>query len=170
MTSPTRGGRCAGECPRRLASSGPQHFPRKGRRSEASPSPRSPQATPSAALTVFSLTGSQEIQPCRRDSRSSTTMSPSAGRHRSPDVVRLSSGRFRARRGVGELERAWPYGLLDRRRACARDGGSRPAKDSEATERALMFLQALLPDGIEPADPMIQFRNKTYPVSYQRRH
>ena len=42
--------------------------------------------------------------------------------------------------------------------------------DSEATERALMFLPALLPDGIEPADPMIQFRNKTYPVSYERRH
>src|SRR5262245_15604367 len=42
--------------------------------------------------------------------------------------------------------------------------------DSEATERALMFLPALLPAGIEPADPMIQFRNKTYPVSYERRH
>ena len=42
--------------------------------------------------------------------------------------------------------------------------------DSEATERALMFLPALLPVGIEPADPMIQFRNKTYPVSYERRH
>ncbi len=41
--------------------------------------------------------------------------------------------------------------------------------DSEATERALMFLPALLPSGIEPADPMIQFRNKTYPVSYERR-
>jgi catalase len=33
--------------------------------------------------------------------------------------------------------------------------------DSEATERALMFLPALLPAGIEPADPMIQFRNKS---------
>jgi catalase len=42
--------------------------------------------------------------------------------------------------------------------------------DSEATERALLFLPALLPVGIEPADPMIQFRNKTYPVSYERRH
>jgi catalase len=42
--------------------------------------------------------------------------------------------------------------------------------DSEATECALMFLPALLPTGIEPADPMIQFRNKTYPVSYERRH
>jgi hypothetical protein len=44
-------------------------------------------------------------------------------------------------------------------------GGAR-----EAAERALMFLPALLPAGIEPADPMIQFRNKTYPVSYERRH
>jgi catalase len=42
--------------------------------------------------------------------------------------------------------------------------------DSEATERALMFLPALLPAGIEPADPMVQFRDKTYPVSYERRH
>jgi catalase len=42
--------------------------------------------------------------------------------------------------------------------------------DSQATERALMFLPGLLPAGIEPADPMIQFRNKTYPVSYERRH
>jgi catalase len=42
--------------------------------------------------------------------------------------------------------------------------------DSQETERALMFLPGLLPVGIEPADPMIQFRNKTYPVSYGRRH
>jgi catalase len=42
--------------------------------------------------------------------------------------------------------------------------------DNEATERALLFLPGLLPAGIEPADPMIQFRNKTYPVSYERRH
>jgi catalase len=42
--------------------------------------------------------------------------------------------------------------------------------DSEATERTLLFLPGLLPAGIEPADPMIQFRNKTYPVSYERRH
>jgi catalase len=41
--------------------------------------------------------------------------------------------------------------------------------DSEATERALMFLPALLPAGIESADPMIQFRNEAYPVSYERR-
>jgi catalase len=41
--------------------------------------------------------------------------------------------------------------------------------DSEATQRALLFLPALLPAGIEPADPMIAFRNKTYPVSYERR-
>jgi catalase len=42
--------------------------------------------------------------------------------------------------------------------------------DSDAAERALMFLPALLPAGIEPADPMVQFRNKTYLVSYERRH
>jgi hypothetical protein len=27
-----------------------------------------------------------------------------------------------------------------------------------------------VPAGIDPADPMINFRNKTYPVSYDRRH
>ena len=41
--------------------------------------------------------------------------------------------------------------------------------DSQATERALLFLPGLLPVGIEPADPMIPFRDKTYPVSYERR-
>jgi catalase len=48
--------------------------------------------------------------------------------------------------------------------------GASVVPDSEATERALMFLPALLPAGIEPADPMIQFRNKTCLVSYERRH
>jgi catalase len=42
--------------------------------------------------------------------------------------------------------------------------------DSDATERALLFSPALLPVGIEPADPMIQFRDKAYLVSYERRH
>jgi catalase len=42
--------------------------------------------------------------------------------------------------------------------------------DNEAANRALLFMPGLLPEGIEPADPMIQFRNKTYPVSYERRH
>lgn len=42
--------------------------------------------------------------------------------------------------------------------------------DSDATQRALLFLPSLLPDGIEPADPMIRFRGLTYPVSYDRRH
>jgi len=42
--------------------------------------------------------------------------------------------------------------------------------DNEATNRALLFMPGLLPEGIESADPMIQFRNKTYPVSYDRRH
>lgn len=42
--------------------------------------------------------------------------------------------------------------------------------DSEAAERALLFLPAQLPEGIEPADPMIQFRNAAYIISYGRRH
>jgi len=41
--------------------------------------------------------------------------------------------------------------------------------DSATTDRGLLFLPGVLPVGIEPADPMIQFRNKTYPVSYERR-
>src|SRR5262249_1486982 len=48
--------------------------------------------------------------------------------------------------------------------------GASVVPDSEASDRALMFLPALLPAGIEPADSMIRFRNKTYPVSYERRH
>jgi catalase len=42
--------------------------------------------------------------------------------------------------------------------------------DSDATQRALLFLPSLLPDGIEPGDPMIRFRGLSYPVSYDRRH
>jgi catalase len=42
--------------------------------------------------------------------------------------------------------------------------------ESEAAERALLFLPAALPAGIEPADPMIQARSAAYPVSYARRH
>lgn len=42
--------------------------------------------------------------------------------------------------------------------------------DSDTEERALMFLPAVLPLGIEPADPMINFRSQAYPVSYGRRH
>ncbi|HET7541136.1 MAG TPA: catalase family peroxidase [Polyangiaceae bacterium] len=41
--------------------------------------------------------------------------------------------------------------------------------DSPATERGLLFLPGVLPVGIEPADPMITFRSKAYPVSYERR-
>jgi catalase len=42
--------------------------------------------------------------------------------------------------------------------------------DSEAAERALLFLPAALPAGIEPADPMLQARSAAYPASYARRH
>jgi catalase len=41
--------------------------------------------------------------------------------------------------------------------------------DSDAAERALIFLPAALPEGIEPADPMIQARDDTYPNSCERR-
>jgi catalase len=44
------------------------------------------------------------------------------------------------------------------------------APDSDATQRNLLFLPGLLPMGIEPADPMIPFRDKAYPISYDRRH
>jgi catalase len=42
--------------------------------------------------------------------------------------------------------------------------------DSDTAQRNLLFLPGLLPVGIEPADPMIHFRDKAYPVSYDRRH
>jgi catalase len=41
--------------------------------------------------------------------------------------------------------------------------------DSDAAERALIFLPAALPEGVEPADPMIQARGDAYPISYERR-
>ena len=44
------------------------------------------------------------------------------------------------------------------------------ADDSDAEQRALMFLPAALPAGIEAADPMILARSTAYPVSYGRRH
>ncbi|WP_410509410.1 catalase family peroxidase [Methanosarcina hadiensis] len=42
--------------------------------------------------------------------------------------------------------------------------------DSDAVERDLLFLPAQLLEGIDPADPMIQFRNAAYVISYGRRH
>lgn len=42
--------------------------------------------------------------------------------------------------------------------------------DNESANRALLFVPSVLPEGIEPADPMIRFRGLTYPVSYERRH
>jgi catalase len=44
------------------------------------------------------------------------------------------------------------------------------ADDSDAEQRALMFLPTALPAGIEAADPMIAARSAAYPVSYSRRH
>jgi catalase len=42
--------------------------------------------------------------------------------------------------------------------------------DSKTAEQALLFSPASVPEGIEPADPMIQVRHDAYFVSYQRRH
>jgi catalase len=42
--------------------------------------------------------------------------------------------------------------------------------DSEGAERALLFLPGALPPGIAPADPMIQARQDSYPISFDRRH
>ena len=44
------------------------------------------------------------------------------------------------------------------------------AVDSDAEQRALLFLPAALPTGIEAADPMIAARSAAYPVSYGRRN
>ena len=47
---------------------------------------------------------------------------------------------------------------------------TRVVPDSDTTQRALLFLPDLLPDGIAPADPMIKARSNAYPISYDRRH
>ena len=44
------------------------------------------------------------------------------------------------------------------------------AVDSDAEQRALMFLPTALPVGIAAADPMIGARSAAYPVSFGRRH
>ena len=42
--------------------------------------------------------------------------------------------------------------------------------DSDAAQRALLFLENAVPAGIEPADPMIDIRSQAYAVSFARRH
>jgi catalase len=42
--------------------------------------------------------------------------------------------------------------------------------DNDAEQQALLFLPTALPDGIEPADPMITARSEAYPISFGRRH
>jgi catalase len=46
----------------------------------------------------------------------------------------------------------------------------KPVADSDAAQRALLFIENAVPPGIEPADPMIDVRSAAYPVSYARRH
>ena len=42
--------------------------------------------------------------------------------------------------------------------------------DSDAAQRALLFLENAVPAGIEPADPMVDIRSQAYAVSFGRRH
>ncbi|VVE42671.1 catalase family peroxidase [Pandoraea anhela] len=45
-----------------------------------------------------------------------------------------------------------------------------PVAESDAAQRALLFLPAALPPGIDVQDPMVAARSAAYPISYQRRH
>ena len=42
--------------------------------------------------------------------------------------------------------------------------------DSDAAQRALLFIENAVPAGIDPADPMINIRSQAYAVSFARRH
>lgn len=46
----------------------------------------------------------------------------------------------------------------------------RTVADNDAAEQALLFLPTSLPQGIEPADPMLTARSEAYPISFSRRH
>lgn len=43
------------------------------------------------------------------------------------------------------------------------------ASDQEGSSRSLLFLPNNVPDGIEPADPMIEVRSAAYPISFGER-
>jgi catalase len=45
-----------------------------------------------------------------------------------------------------------------------------PVANNDAEEQALLFLPTALPEGIEPADPMLTARSEAYPISFSRRH
>jgi catalase len=42
--------------------------------------------------------------------------------------------------------------------------------DNDAQQQALLFMPTMLPDGIEPVDPMLTARSEAYPISFARRH
>ena len=42
--------------------------------------------------------------------------------------------------------------------------------DSDAAQRALLFIENAVPAGMEPADPMVNIRSQAYAVSFPRRH
>jgi catalase len=41
--------------------------------------------------------------------------------------------------------------------------------DSDAAQRALLFIENAVPPGIEPEDPMINIRSQAYAISFARR-
>ena len=43
------------------------------------------------------------------------------------------------------------------------------AADQEGLSKSLLFLPNNVPDGIEPADPMIDVRSAAYPISFGER-
>jgi catalase len=46
----------------------------------------------------------------------------------------------------------------------------KPVANNDAEERALLFLPTALPEGIEPADPMLTARSEAYAISFSRRN
>jgi catalase len=46
----------------------------------------------------------------------------------------------------------------------------KPVANNDAEERALLFLPTALPEGIEPADPMVTARSEAYAISFSRRN
>ena len=43
------------------------------------------------------------------------------------------------------------------------------AADQEGMSKSLLFLPNNVPDGIDPADPMIDVRSAAYPISFSER-
>jgi catalase len=60
--------------------------------------------------------------------------------------------------------------MLARPLISVRSSSTNPSQTNDAEERALLFLPTALPEGIEPADPMLTARSEAYPISFSRRN